>query len=226
MNIAIIGAGNVGGALAASLTRAGHRVTISARSAESARRAAAATGATPAESNREAVAGSAVVILAVWFANLEDVARELGGSVDGKIIIDVSNPMGANGELVTQGGPSAAELLQGWLPAARVVKAFNTVFASIQREPRVHSLPADAFVAADDEQARAGVLELVGSIGLRAIDAGPLQRARQLEALGNLNIALNMTHGWNWNSAWKLLGAPVEEPSAADESPALAGSHR
>lgn len=224
MNIAIIGAGNVGQALAASLTRAGHRVTVSARSAESAERAAAATDADAAHSNLDAVSEADVVVIAVPFGGAEEVARGLAESVRGKIVVDATNPLGANGELLTEGGPSAAERLQRWLPGAHVVKAFNTVFASNQAEPRVDSLAADGFVAADDEHARATALEIVRSIGLRPIDAGPLRRARQLEAMAFLNITLNMTHGWSWNSAWKLLGAPIEEPQQPAPAAALAGA--
>ena len=220
MNIAIIGAGNVGQALAGSLTRAGHRVTVSARTAESAGRAAAGTDAAAANPNLDAD----VVVIAVPFGGAEEVARELAESVRGKIVVDATNPLGASGELLTEGGPSAAERLQRWLPGVRVVKAFNTVFASNQSEPRVDSLAADGFVAGDDESARATVLEIVRSIGLRPIDVGPLRRARQLEALAFLNITLNMTHRWSWNSAWKLLGAPIEEPEQRSPEPALTGT--
>jgi hypothetical protein len=66
----------------------------------------------------------------------------------------------------------------------------------------------DAMVAADDEDAKQLVLELVRSVGLRPIDAEPLVRARELEALGWLNITLQATLGNTWRTAWKLLGVP------------------
>lgn len=112
-------------------------------------------------------------------------------------------------------GSSNAERLAAWLPEAAVVKAFNTVFASNQADPIVDGLQLDGFVAADDIAAKATTLELVASIGLRLIDAGPLRRAQQLEQIAFLNIALNATNGWSWQSGWKLAGAPAAVPNAA-----------
>ena len=59
------------------------------------------------------------------------------------------------------------------------------------------------------------VLDLIASIGLNPVDAGPLSRARQLEGLAFLNITLNMTHGGSWQSGWKLVGAPASVAAAA-----------
>ncbi len=96
-----------------------------------------------------------------------------------------------------------------------MVKAFNTLFSSNQADPNVDGIQLDGFVAADDAAAKATVLELVASIGLRPIDAGPLDRAQQLEQLAFLNIALNATNGWSWESGWRLAGAPTAERNAA-----------
>jgi NADPH-dependent F420 reductase len=215
MKIAIIGAGNVGRALATSFTRAGHSVLLSAQDPATAAAVAAEAGARAAESNGAAAAASDVVVLAIPFASAETVAGDIRDAVSGKPVIDVSNRMAYGPEGPTiDNGPSNAERLAGWLPEARVVKAFNTVFASNQVDPIVEGVQLDGFVAADDATARATALELVGSIGLRPIDAGPLSRAQQLEQLAFLNIALNATHGWSWQSGWKLAGAPASVPSA------------
>lgn len=209
MVIAIIGAGNVGRALATSFTRAGHRVLVTSRDPVEAGDVASATGARVARSNAEAAAGAEVVILAIPFDNVEAVASEIRGFVSGKPVVDVSNRMsfGPTGPAIDN-GPSNAERIADWLPDARIVKAFNTVFASNQSDPIVEGIQLDGFVAADDAVAKATVLELVASIGLRPIDAGPLARAQQLEQLAFLNIALNATNGWSWQSGWKLAGAP------------------
>ena len=87
-----------------------------------------------------------------------------------------------------------------------LVKAFNTTFASRHADPVVDGVPVDILVAADDDNARAKVTELVGSLGFRPIDAGPLVMARALEAMGLLNILLQIRHGWPWQTGWKLLG--------------------
>jgi len=216
MNIAIIGAGNVGRALATSFTQSGHAVLITAQHPETAQAVASDTGARWVGSNATAAAEADVVVLAIPFTSAEAVAAEIRDVVAGKPVIDVSNRMayGADGPTIDN-GPSNAERLAEWLPEAQVVKAFNTLFASNQVEPNVDGIQLDGFVAADDPAARATVLELVGSIGLRAIDAGPLVRAQQLEQLAFLNIVLNATNGWSWQSGWRLAGAPTALPTAA-----------
>lgn len=216
MNIAIIGAGNVGRALATSFTGAGHAVSITALHPEKAQAVAAETGAAWIASNAEAAARVDVVVLAMPFSSSETVATEIRNVVAGKPVIDVSNRMafGPAGPTIDN-GPSNAERLAAWLPDARVVKAFNTLFSSNQADPIVDGIQLDGFVAADDPTAKATVLELVSSIGLRPIDAGPLARAQQLEQLAFLNIALNATNGWSWESGWRLAGAPTSDRAAA-----------
>jgi hypothetical protein len=216
MNIAIIGAGNVGRALATSFTQSGHTVGITAQHPEKAQAVASETGAHAGASNAAAAADADIIVLAIPFASAETVAAEIRDVVAGKPVVDVSNRMayGADGPTIDN-GPSNAERLAAWLPEAHVVKAFNTLFASNQVAPSVDGIQLDGFVAADDAAARAAVLELVDSIGLRAIDAGPLGRAQQLEQLAFLNIVLNATNGWSWQSGWRLAGAPTALPSAA-----------
>jgi NADPH-dependent F420 reductase len=216
VNIAIIGAGNVGRSLATAFGRAGHTVVITSRDPEDAGAIGSATGARTVASNSEAAASADVVILAIPFDSTEAVAAEIRDVVAGKPVVDVSNRMafGPTGPSIDS-GPSNAERLATWLPDAVVVKAFNTVFAGNQVHPVVEGVQLDGFVAADDPAAKTVVLELARSIGLRPIDAGPLSRAQQLEQLAFLNIALNATNGWAWQSGWKLAGAPTATAEAA-----------
>src|SRR5689334_3851800 len=184
MKVAIIGAGNVGTALAGSLTRAGHEVVISSRDPQD------AVAAAPASS-------------------LADLAAELGSAVDGTPFIGVSNRMAfdATGPSMDTSNSNAEELAAR-LPATPIVKAFNTLFASKQAAPTAEGVQLDGYVAGDDAAAKGTVLELVESIGLRPVDVGPLVRARQLESLAFLNIALNATNDGAWQSGWVLVGAP------------------
>jgi predicted dinucleotide-binding enzyme len=202
MDIAIIGAGNVGKALASSFKRAGHDVTISAAHPEHAAAAASQLGARAARTNAEAVSGADLVVLAVPPNALDSLAKELSAELAGKIVVDVSNrptpdPSG--------GSTSVAEELQVKLPSARVVKAFNTAFASRQAEPVVGGIHADGFVAADDDKAKKTVLDAVESIGFRPVDAGSLAAARTLEGMAWLNISRNL-QGGTWQDAWILVG--------------------
>lgn len=199
MTLAIIGAGNVGRALATSATRAGYDVVVASTDPEDAQAVADATGARVAASNRQAAAAAGIVVLAVPYPALETLITDLAVTLRGKVVIDVTNrPI--------QAGPSIAEALQARLPESHVVKAFNTVFASRQADPIVDGVQADAFVAGDDADAKAAVLALAKAIGFRAIDAGGLDVAGTLEGMAWLNISLNRQNGWVWQDAWKLVG--------------------
>jgi predicted dinucleotide-binding enzyme len=148
MKVAIIGAGNVGRALATSMRRAGHDVTISAKDPEHARAAAQDIGAAAAPSNVAAVTDADVVVLAVPYVGAADaVARDIEALVDGKTVIDVTNPLRPDYAGLATSGSSAAEELQKQLPGARVVKAFNTIFAANQANP---TRDIDGFVAGDE----------------------------------------------------------------------------
>jgi len=202
MDIAIIGAGNVGTALAGAFARAGHHVTISATHPEHAAKAAQATGAGSAGTNQEAIAAGDVVILAVPGTAFDAIVGEVGDKLAGKVVVDVSNrptpdPSGA--------GTSIAEELQARIPNASVIKAFNTAFATRQADPTLDGVAVDGFVAGDDAEAKRTVLDLVESIGFRPVDAGSLAAARTLEGMAWLNIN-RAIQGGTWQDAWVILG--------------------
>jgi predicted dinucleotide-binding enzyme len=205
MQVTIIGAGNVGRALATTLRRAGNDVTISEPHSEHAQAAARATGARAETDPLAAARDADVVILAVPADALAGLASEIAPAVDGKIVIDVANRPTPDPDAPT----SIAEELQARLPAARVVKAFNTLFASRQAQPLIGSIRADGFVAADDPTAKQQVISLLDAAGFRPVDAGPLAAARTLEGMAWLNISRNLDGG-TWQDAWKLVG-PEED---------------
>jgi 8-hydroxy-5-deazaflavin:NADPH oxidoreductase len=202
MQIAIIGAGNVGRALAGSFTRAGHHVTVSATNPEHAREAATEAGARAAATNDDAVSNAELVVLAVPPTAFDQLAAELGDALAGKVVVDVSNrPTPSPDGSAT----SIAEELQSKLPKASIVKAFNTSFASRQAEPKVNGISADGFVAGDDASAKQTVLDVVESIGFRPVDAGSLAAARTLEGMAWLIITRAISNG-TWQDAWVLVG--------------------
>jgi NADPH-dependent F420 reductase len=212
MKIAIIGSGNVGGALAKSAVKAGHAVALTAKHPEKAVAKAKETGARAASSAAEAVRDADVVILAVPNAAVDEVIGELADALGGKVLVDVTNRMKMPNVAESVDGTSGAERIQQKAPRAKVAKAFNYAFASRQADPKIDGTQLDGYVAADDPEAKATVLELARSIGFRPIDAGPLAMARALEALAVLNISLNRQHGWPWQAGWKLVG-PTEKKS-------------
>jgi NADPH-dependent F420 reductase len=210
MDIAIIGAGNVGSALARAFVRSGHDVTITARNAERVSGVASATGARAVATNAEAARSADVIVLATPFTSAAEVAAEIRNVARGRVIVDTTNRMSFG-----PSGPdmdttiSNAEELAALLPDSHVVKAFNTLFASNQADPILDDVQLDGFVAGDDAASKARILSLVASIGLEPVDVGPLARARQLESLAFLNISLNATRNGEWRSGWKLVAAPA-----------------
>jgi 8-hydroxy-5-deazaflavin:NADPH oxidoreductase len=220
MRVLIIGAGNMGRGIATRLASGGNELTLFDIDPGKSEAIASELGGTRpggarvaiAETPSEAVPASDVVILASWYGANLDVARKLGAELDGKIVVDISNPLNDSFDgLVTDPGTSAAETIEAVLPrGARLVKAFNTTFAGTLLSGRVAGQPLDVFIAGDDEDARKSVALLVRSGDLNPVDVGALERARQLEALGFLGITLQKRLGTNFMSAWKLL-MPAQE---------------
>jgi predicted dinucleotide-binding enzyme len=207
MHIAIIGAGNVGKALTGSAVKAGYSVTVSSKNGESARALAQETGARAAGSDREAIAAADMVVLAIPYTAVDEVLGEAGEALAGKVLVDATNPLKADYSGLATNGVSGAEEIQGKAPGARVVKAFNTALAARQADPKVAGgLSVDGYVAGDDEEAKAAVLELVEAVGFNPVDAGSLAMARHLEGMAWLNISLQMKNGWTWQAGWKLVG--------------------
>jgi 8-hydroxy-5-deazaflavin:NADPH oxidoreductase len=148
-----------------------------------------------------------VVVLAVYYPGSLELAGELGDRLAGKVVVDIANPLNEtfNGLATAPGTSAAEEVAASAPPGARVVKAFNTTFSGTLVEGEVAGQPLDVFIAGDDDEAKETVAQLVRDGGLRAIDVGPLERARQLEGLGFLGITLQQPLGLNFQSAWKLI---------------------
>jgi len=213
MQVTVIGAGNMGRGIGHVLMRGGHSVTTVDRDPEKAGRlaeelrSAAEGGATVEAAGPGADLRGEVVILAVYYPGSLETARELGERLAGKVVVDISNPVNQTFDgLATAPGTSAAEEVAATMPAgSRVVKAFNTTFSGTLVEGQVAGQPLDVLIAGDDEGAKETVAQLVRDGGLRAIDVGPLERARHLEGLGFLGMMVQQPLGLNFQSAWKLI---------------------
>lgn len=190
--IGIIGAGNMGSAFAKRLAAAGHHVTITARDTAKAEQAAAAAGGSVrAVPGDEIAQGADVLILATYFHDAPDALRA-AGDLTGKTVVDISNPLTPDMSGLSIGHTtSAAEEIQRVVPTARVVKAFNTIFAQVLGGMG----KAQVLYAGDDAGAKDAVRALIESAGFEAVDAGPLANARTLEPLGLLNIYLGYVAG-------------------------------
>ncbi len=213
MNVTIIGSGNMGRGIGTRVLSGGHNVTFLDRQPEKGKALAqelsgkAARGAKAQGAALGTPIKDEIVILAIPYGATGEVIERLGKQLDGKIIIDITNPLNATySGLAVPPGTSAAEEIAKKLPShAVVLKAFNTTFAKTLVNGEVDGQKLDVFIAGDKEEPKKKVSKLVEDGGLRAIDAGALERARQLEAMGLLGITLQQELGTGFQSAWKIL---------------------
>ena len=206
MRIAILGAGNVGSALARAFVRLGHSVVLSAKHPDHAMKVAADVGAEAAGTNVEAVRSAELVVLAVPSTAIASILEDAANDMVGKVVVDSTNPVNVDYMEMLSANGSVTEGIVAFEPELTVVKAFNTILASRLIDPIVDGIPLDGFYAGDDEAAKATVAELLAAMGFRPMDAGVLLAARALERMAFLNISFNLRNGWSWQSGWKLLG--------------------
>jgi hypothetical protein len=187
--IALIGTGNVGGALGRRFAENGHTVVYGSRDplAADVVTLVSVTGhGAVALSPAEAAARSHVVVLAIPWSATEDVVRVLG-DLSGKIVIDPTNPRVMASDGFADYPPtledSNAERIARLAPGAEVVKAFSTLGAETMLDPSLGEGPVTIPLVGDDRVAKALVGELAREIGLEAVDVGPLRHARIIEGL-------------------------------------------
>jgi predicted dinucleotide-binding enzyme len=206
MNVTIIGTGNMARGIATRALAGGHGVTLLGHTPGKAQALAGELeGDVRAGDVGDPVDGD-VVILAVWYHALDSVASRYGGQLDGKAVVDICNPVDPQTYApIGVAAGSAAQELASKLPGAKVVKAFNTVFAGTLIEGAVAGQPLDVFIASDHDDAKGAVTTLVQDGGMRAVDAGPLALARQLEGAGYLHMAVQPGLGTGYASALKVL---------------------
>ena len=206
MDITIIGTGNMARGIATRALAGGNRVTLLGTSIEKAQALTdELSGDVRAGQVGDPLAGD-VVVLAVWYPAVDDVLRRYEGELDGKVVVDITNPVDTEtyAPLSIEAG-SVAQEIAARVPGAKVVKAFNTTFAGTLIAGQVAGEQLDLLLASDDEEAKDAVSRLAADGGMRPIDAGPLALAHQLEALGYLNMAIQPTLGTNYGSAFKIL---------------------
>jgi len=185
-DISIIGTGNMGQAIAAVAGRGGHTAQLLG------------------QSDGTVEVASDIVVLAVPYPALQDVIRERGASLAGKVVVDITNPLDFEtfDSLVVPADSSAAAEVAAALPDSRVLKAFNTTFAGTLAAGKVGDLTTTVLIAGDDTEAKNALAEIVTSGGLEAVDAGGLKRARELEAFGFLQLTLAAGEKIGWTGGF------------------------
>jgi 8-hydroxy-5-deazaflavin:NADPH oxidoreductase len=207
MDVTIIGTGNMARAIGRRVVAGGHRLTVLGKDVEAAEAAVGDIGGDGfAEAGRSGdPIADEVVVLAVYYPDAMAAVEQYGDGLVGKVLVDITNPVNETyDDLVTPPDGSAAQELAN-ASGARVVKAFNTTFANTLNEGKVAGQPLDVFLAGDDDDAKAKVASLAEDAGLRPVDAGPLRRARELEAAGLLHMSVQGTLGTGFGSALKVL---------------------
>jgi len=208
MNIAILGAGNVGGALGKGWAAKGHSIYFGVPDpqSEKVRSLLNSIGKNArAGSVHDAAEKAEVVVLATPWPVARD-AVMAAGKLAGKIVIDCMNPLQPDLSGLTLGhNTSAAEQVAQWAAGARVVKAFNTTGAGNMANTHYGADEITMCVAGDDAAAKSTAMKLAQDLGFEAVDAGPLKNARLLEPFAMLWIYLAVKQGLGPNIAFKLL---------------------
>lgn len=206
MNIAIIGTGKMGAGLARLLAGKVFQLSIGHRDPDKATALAQEIGGSVDGGGIATVTALAdIIILAVPFDVVPAVVRD-AGALDGKILVDITNPITADYKALTIGHTtSAAEEIRNAAPGALVVKAFNTIFAAILPEAARRDVAAvQVFIAGHDENAKQAVADLARKTGFEPVEAGPPSNARLLEPMGEFNIHMGffLGHGKSVAPAW------------------------
>ena len=201
MNIAIIGAGNVGTALGGGWQKQGHQVVYGVRDAASAKVSGQASRLAPPQI---AARDAEVVVLTVPYGALEAAIASLG-DLTGKIVFDCTNPVGPGFTSAAPEGSSAGQQAGEWAKGARVVKIFNTTGFNIMADPMFGAESATMFYCGDDAAAKQVAAKLAADLGFEPLDAGPLSQARLLEHLALLWISMAIAHGHGRDMAFRML---------------------
>jgi 8-hydroxy-5-deazaflavin:NADPH oxidoreductase len=207
MNITIIGAGNMAHGIGTRIVEGKHNLTIQDRKGEKAKELAAKLGDTVKAQELGEPITSDIVIFALPFTAITEVIEKYKDSLSGKILVDISNPINFETfELLPPADSSGAEEIAKQLPKdAKIVKAFNTTLAGTLVQGTVDGKKLDAFIASDDVNAGETIARLADEGGLRGIYIGPLKRARALEGMQLIHMALQEQLGTNWMSTLKIL---------------------
>jgi 8-hydroxy-5-deazaflavin:NADPH oxidoreductase len=199
--ISIVGAGNIGRAVATRALAAGYDVQLLVRNRENGGSLAGELGGAVTVDSLGASIGGELVVLAVPYSAAAEAISALG-DLGGKTVVDTTNPINADFTgLATAPGTSGAETIAALAPGAHVVKAFNTVFAVNIVAGNKNGQPLDLLIAGDDADAKAAVTSFGEKTGFRVIDTGALSQSATLEALAFLHMQLQFTRGTNFGSA-------------------------
>lgn len=208
MKIAVIGAGNVGGTLAVALAKKGHAILLGVRDPVAKRYQDLAKrigNDTRVVGLRDAATSADALLLATPWSATQSVLENMAGALEGKIILDCTNPITADFKLSIGHTSSGGEMVAAWAKGAHVYKVFNTIGYNIMEDPVLDERPALMLVCGDNSEHKLKVLQLAKDVGFEAQDFGKLENARLLEPMALAWIQLAFQQGLGRNFAFGLL---------------------
>jgi len=187
-HISIIGSGNMGQAIAGLAGKGGNTVELLS------------------SSDVDTVVTGDIVVLAVPYPAVGQVIAQRGAQLAGKVVVDITNPLdfATFDSLTVPADSSAAAEIAAALPESRIVKAFNTNFAGTLAIGTVGGQQTTVLIAGNDADAKAALVGVISAAGLRAVDAGSLKRARELEAVAFLQLTLAAGEKISWTGGFAL----------------------
>jgi NADPH-dependent F420 reductase len=187
-NVSILGTGNMGPAIASVVEKGGNAVQLLG------------------SNDTDQPATGDIVVLAVPYPAVSEVLSQRGDELAGKVVVDITNPLNFEtfDSLTVPADSSVTAEIAAALPSSRVVKAFNTNFAATLASGTVGGQPTTVLIAGEDAAAKSQLADVVTAGGLRAIDAGSLSRARELEAFGFLQITLAAAEKISWTGGFAV----------------------
>ncbi|MGA8211120.1 MAG: NADPH-dependent F420 reductase [Nocardioidaceae bacterium] len=189
-SVSILGTGNMGPAIAGVVEKGGNTVQLLG-----------------SDDTEQQVTGD-IVVLAVPYPVVSEVLAQRADQLAGKVVVDITNPLNFEtfDSLTVPADASATAEIAAALPSSRVVKAFNTTFAATLVSGTLGDQPTTVLLAGDDAEAKSQLADVVTAGGLRAVDVGSLRRARELEALGFLQISLAAGEKISWTGGFAVQG--------------------
>jgi 8-hydroxy-5-deazaflavin:NADPH oxidoreductase len=212
MKIGVLGTGDVGRALGKAFIALGHEVKMGSRSATNEKALAWASesgaGASAGTFGDAVEFGEIVVLATLGVANESAITSAGVEKFNGKLVIDTTNPLdfsqGMPPRLAISGNDSGGEAVQRLVPAAKVVKAFNTVGSPFMFRPDFPGGPPDMFIAGNDEDAKKRVSAILADFGWGVIDVGGIESSRYLEAMCLVWVITALKTN-QWAQAFKML---------------------
>jgi 8-hydroxy-5-deazaflavin:NADPH oxidoreductase len=188
-SVTVIGTGNMGRAISSVVSKGGSTVELIGKD------------------DKGKQASGDIVVLAVPYPAVADVIAARRDQLAGKVIVDITNPLNFEtfDSLTVPADSSAAAEIAAALPQSRVLKAFNTTFAGTLSAGTVGPLTTTVLVAGDDSEAKSLLAGVITAGGLQVIDAGSLKRAREMEAMGFLQISLAAGEKIPWTGGFGIV---------------------